>query len=144
MAGSQFATPSHVVPSRPSRRFTLQQANKSLPLVRRIVGDVVRVNAEAAALQDQLETMPEGKDRVAAAKDLDRQVARLSQLVDELVDVGVELKDYRTGLVDFLGTHDGHEVYLCWRLGEEEIAFCHELSDGAAGRQPVSLLKESE
>jgi hypothetical protein len=144
MAGSQFATPPHVVPSRPSRRFTLEQANKSLPLVRRIVGDVVRVSGEAASLQDEIQTLPEGKMRVLAAKELDHRVARLNELVEELGGIGVELKDYQSGLVDFIGRHEGHDVYLCWRLGEEKIAFWHELSAGVAGRQPVSLLKESE
>jgi len=142
MAGSQFATPPSVAPSRPARRFTLDQANHTLPLVKRIVADIVRVNSEATALQEQLETLPEGKDHATASTELQRRVTRLSALVDELSDVGAELKDYRTGLIDFIGRHDGHDVFLCWKLGEEKISYWHELAAGFAGRRPVSQLKE--
>jgi len=47
------------------------------------------------------------------------------------------LKDVDAGLVDFVGMRNGREVYLCWRYGEEEIGFWHELNAGFSGRQPV-------
>ena len=62
--------------------------------------------------------------------------------MEELSDVGCELKDFRTGLVDFVGRHQGRDVCLCWKLGEDRIAFWHETSAGYAGRQPVSSLEE--
>ena len=46
------------------------------------------------------------------------------------------------GLVDFIGRHQGRDVYLCWKLGEAAIAYWHELQTGFAGRQPVSSLQE--
>ena len=144
MAGSQFATPPSVAPSRPARRFTLKEANLTLPLVTRIVADIVRVNSEATALQEQIESLGEGAAHTLATKELERRVSRLNELVDELSDVGAELKDYRTGLIDFIGRHDGHDVFLCWKLGEEKIAYWHELAAGFAGRRPVSQLKEGE
>ena len=144
MAGSQFATPPRVAPSRPTRRFTLDEANKTLPLVQRIVSDIVRVNAEATALKDHLDTLRDSAEVTRANKELDNRVARLAELVSELSDVGAELKDYRTGLIDFMGRHEGHDVFLCWKLGEEKIGYWHELAAGFAGRRPVSQLKESE
>ena len=59
----------------------------------------------------------------------------MKDFVQELNALGVELKDYYTGLVDFPGWMNGHEVYLCWRLGEPEVAHWHELDAGFAGRQ---------
>jgi hypothetical protein len=144
MAGSQFATPPRVAPSRPARRFTLDEANKTLPLVKRIVADIVRVNANAVALQEQMESTGEGPQQTVASKELEARVARLGELVDELTDVGAELKDYRTGLIDFMGRHDGHDVFLCWKLGEDRINYWHELAAGFAGRKPVSQLRETE
>jgi len=41
--------------------------------------------------------------------------------------------------VDFPSLREGREVYLCWQLGEERVAFWHELNVGFAGRQPCSL-----
>jgi hypothetical protein len=69
-------------------------------------------------------------------------IERLDDLVDELEDVGAQLKDHQSGLVDFVGRHEGRDVYLCWKLGEESIAYWHELDAGFAGRKPVSLLHE--
>jgi hypothetical protein len=141
MAAPKFSVPPRVTPSRPSRRFTLEQANRSLPLVSRIVADIVKVHGQAAIYREALETNT-GREAAAAQHDLDAAVARLESLVDELSEVGVELKDYSVGLIDFIGRHDGRDVYLCWKLGEERIAYWHELNAGFAGRKPVSLLRE--
>ena len=77
-------------------------------------------------------------------KELEAKLDRLQSLVDELGEVGCELKDYQTGLVDFTGQHQGREVCLCWKLGEAKIGFWHELQTGFAGRKPVSELVERE
>jgi hypothetical protein len=51
--------------------------------------------------------------------------------------MGVEIKDLTTGLIDFRGLRDGHEVYLCWQYGEADIRFWHEIESGFAGRQLI-------
>ena len=141
MAGPQFFTPQRPAPPRPTRRFTVAEANRSLPLVGRIVADIVAAHTRAGEQQKRVETS-RAKEQPAAQKELDRTVDRLHDLVDELSDVGVELKDYQSGLVDFVGRHQGRDVYLCWRLGEDRITHWHELDAGFAGRQPVSALRE--
>jgi hypothetical protein len=145
MAGPQFFTPPSVTPSRPKRRFTLEQANKTLPLVSRIVSDIVQVHEAATSLQAKLETADHtAKEQQQNETDLEKKLDRLQSLVDELGEVGCELKDYQTGLVDFTGRHQGRDVYLCWKLGEGKIAYWHELQTGFAGRQPVATLDEKE
>jgi hypothetical protein len=143
MAAPQFFTPQRPAPSRPSRRFSLSEANRSLALVKRIVADIVKTHQQAARCQAKIEKA-RGKDQAAVQTELDKTVTRLENLVDELSDVGVELKDYQTGLVDFVGRHDGRDVYLCWKLGEERITHWHEMNTGFAGRRPVSELHESK
>ena len=118
-------------------------ANKSLPLVKRIVADIVAGHATVSACRARLEKAA-AKEQAGVQRELDAAVVRLEALVDELSNVGVELKDYETGLVDFIGRHDGRDVYLCWKLGEERIGYFHELNAGFAGRKPVSQLKERE
>jgi hypothetical protein len=147
MAGPQFFTPPSVTPSRPKRRFTLEQANKTLPLVSRIVSDIVKAHEVATSLQAKIEAAnPSTSSSVQqqAETELEHKLDRLQTLVDELSEVGCELKDYQTGLVDFVGRHQGRDVYLCWKLGEGKIGFWHELQTGFAGRQPVSVLDERE
>lgn len=143
MAGPQFFTPRSVGTSHPRKRFTLNLANKSLPLVKRIVGDIVRTHHDAAKLQEELaycspKRQSELKDR------LDLAMHHLEDYVDELAEIGCELKDSQNGLVDFTGRHRGHDVCLCWKLGEEHIGYWHECDSGFAGRQPVSTLEEAE
>ncbi|HEX8341389.1 MAG TPA: DUF2203 domain-containing protein [Tepidisphaeraceae bacterium] len=128
-----------VVTARRRKIFALSDANRTLPLVRRVVADVVRTHEDATVLHAKLEHRT-GPQRSDVEKELERTVDRLHALVDELREIGCELKDYRMGLVDFLATHHGREINLCWRLGEESIQHWHELHDGFSARQPVSLL----
>ena len=144
MAAPQFFTPPIVTPSRPKKRFTLAQANKALALVSRIVADIVAVHQTATTLQGRLETLKTSKEQTKTEKELETKLDRLQSLVDELGEVGCELKDYQTGLIDFIGRHQGRDVYLCWKLGEGKIGFWHELQTGFAGRKPVTELVESE
>jgi hypothetical protein len=142
MASPQFFAPERSKPSRPMRRFTLEQANRSLPLVRRIVTDVVAAHSAAVKLQESIEQTPKSNQRTPLQEKMEMQIDRLHDLVDELTAIGCELKDYQTGLVDFIGRHQGRDVCLCWKLGENSITHWHETNTGFAGRQPVSLLKE--
>ena len=143
MAGQQFLTPKPVRPSRRSKRFTLAEANRALPLVRRVVEDIVKRHERVTSLQAAvLAALP--ADRDAAQKDLDHRIEDLQSYVDELREIGCDLKDYQTGLVDFIGRHQGRDVCLCWKLGEQCIEHWHEMHSGFAGRQPVSVLQETE
>lgn len=70
-------------------------------------------------------------------KTLVEHIEALQTLARELRQFGCELKDPDTGLIDFLSIRGGHEIYLCWRLGEERINFWHYLDAGFMGRQPL-------
>jgi hypothetical protein len=144
MAAPQFFTPPSVKPSRSKKRFSLEQANRAIPYVSRIVSDVVKAHAAATSLQAKLETIRSGKPGDTSEREVAGVLERLQSLVEELHRVGCELKDYQTGLVDFIGRHQGRDVYLCWKLGEARIAYWHEIKSGFAGRQPVSILEERE
>lgn len=144
MAGPQFFTPRSVSPSRPRRRFTLEQANATLSLVRRIVADVVRTHSDAAKAQQQFEKVVGAAEQKPIQARLEHAMHRLEDFVDELSEIGCELKDYQTGLIDFTGRHMGRDICLCWKLGEDYIAYWHEMNTGFAGRKPVSLLRETD
>ena len=124
--------------------FTIDDANRTLPLVRRIVGDVVRDywrwqekirEFEEVAADRKLGEPNEEADRLETeaqqlARDIDGYVAEIKQL-------GVLMKGFDTGLVDFPGEIDGRPVLLCWQLGEESVQYWHEEKAGFAGRQPL-------
>jgi hypothetical protein len=134
-----------------SKTFTAAQANNTLPLVRRIVKDIIALHAE---WRDQVESFtvhaahasPEHPDPQAQA--LEREVQRLAGEIDgclrELTGLGVEYKQpLDAGLVDFPGEIDGREVYLCWKYDEPAVAHWHSRDEGFAGRRPLGPARAS-
>jgi hypothetical protein len=119
-------------------------------LVKRVVGDIVRTHGQALKCQQQLEKLAGGRDKNVKDQQqqlqsgLESAMTKLEDYVDELTEIGCELKDYQAGLIDFTGRHKGHDVCLCWKLGEEEVGFWHEQEAGFAGRQPVATLREAD
>jgi hypothetical protein len=132
------------------RSFTVDEANRMLPLVRRIVSDAVRDywrwqdtvrEFEVASLR----STPDKPDETA--EQLQGEATRLAQEIDgyigELAELGVLFKGFDTGLVDFPGEIGGRPVLLCWQLGEESVKFWHEEDAGFIGRQPLPELQVS-
>lgn len=124
--------------------FTVDQANATLPLVRKIVADVVREHAawrEKILELDLAASSARADADHATAEQLEREVQararEISGFQRELATLGIELKDPRLGLVDFPSEQNGRRILLCWRLGEPEIRFWHEVDAGYAGRQPL-------
>lgn len=124
--------------------YTVERANRTLPLVRRIVEDIVREHErwqDAVARLDLLmATNTDTVDlRVVA---LEREVQTIARDIDafqgELEALDIQLKDRRIGLVDFPTELDGRRVLLCWRLGEPAVQYWHDEDAGYAGRQPLS------
>ena len=124
--------------------YTVDRANRTLPLVRRIVEDVVREHErwqDAIARLDLLmATSTDTVDlRVVA---LEKEVQTIARDIDafqgELEALDIQLKDRRLGLVDFPTELDGRRVLLCWRLGESSVQYWHDEDAGYAGRQPLS------
>jgi len=128
------------------RFFTVEEANLELPRLRQWLPrlqarrrrlDVVQhklaeLTVKAAANGNLLEEEVHGTQREAQ-----RLTEELSKLMTRINDLGCEIKDIDQGLVDFPSLREGREVYLCWRLGEQEVAFWHELDAGFSGRQPL-------
>jgi hypothetical protein len=132
------------------RFFSLEAANRTLPLVRAIVSDIVDQFRDIVERKERLESvrhLPGRSDRDENSvygeelrqieDDLERDVGRLENFIKELTQLGVEFKDPRVGLVDFPAMLDGREVYLCWKLGEDEVGYWHEIDVGFKGRQSV-------
>ncbi|MCL6641122.1 MAG: DUF2203 domain-containing protein [Candidatus Rokubacteria bacterium] len=64
-------------------------------------------------------------------------IDQMEAAVQQLVDWDISLRDIATGLVDFPALANGRQIWLCWRLGEDEIGWWHELDAGFAGRRPL-------
>jgi hypothetical protein len=73
----------------------------------------------------------------ARTEEFDAAAAEFTSCLEQLGDLGVEVKDPETGLLDFPAVREGEDVLLCWRVGEEAVAFWHDLEEGYAGRKPI-------
>src|SRR5688572_11726827 len=134
--------------------FTLEQANAMLPLVRAIVRDLAELSRDVLDRRERLAFLQSGRD--ANSKDLYRDELaqieqelhkdndRLRDYVRELHELGVEPKNGPEGLVDFRCLMEGRVVYLCWKCGEPEIRYWHELDAGFAGRQALPHERQAD
>jgi hypothetical protein len=122
------------------RYFTLHDANAALETVRPWVAEILDIRA--AILDSRPEVWPVieksmGNGGSRAASRLVVGFERLEALVQRIQELGVLIKDVNTGLLDFPSLRDGKLVYLCWRYGEDDIRFWHEVDSGFAGRQSI-------
>jgi hypothetical protein len=113
--------------------------------VRQLVTEIRDARLEVERLTGELDRLLQlsGGNGHLAADQADKRRAvqtaasKLDALMSELDGIGVQLKRIDDGLVDFPSERDGRVVNLCWRLGEDTIAWWHELDAGFAGRQPL-------
>lgn len=77
------------------------------------------------------------QELAALDEEIAGELAGVARTVNEIHALGAEVKDPDTGLVDFPTTVGGEPAYLCWRLGEDEIAFWHGVDEGFTGRKAL-------
>jgi hypothetical protein len=135
-----------------ARFFDLDEANETLPELRTILETLRDERTQLIALRDEFarQTAPETAPGDATSHDRNlaaerrRLRLRMQGVIDQMQagvaridELGVTLREIETGLVDFAALVNGRQVWLCWRLGEGDVEWWHELSDGFGGRQPL-------
>lgn len=130
--------------------FTLSQANKTLPLVSRVVADLAALYPQWRDLVYRYELIAaqakpewgESPEQLALRSEIDGVARQINDFLLELDQVGCVFKGFEEGLVDFYGRLDGRDILWCWKLGEDQIQHWHEVEAGFAGRQPVPALTQ--
>ena len=143
-----MATPQANNSPRAERLFTVEEANTMMPLVRAIVTDLSRLSHDVVERRERVELLrarrdpgnqdPYSEELAQIEDELEKQTRELQSYVEELRALGIEPKDGLNGIIAFPAKLDGRLVYLCWRLGEPEVLFWHEVDGGFSGRQPLT------
>jgi hypothetical protein len=125
--------------------FTLEEAERTLPLVRRVVQDLTVEYPAWRAAVGRFEVLTGGAradwgetpELIAAREEVATHAERINQYLRELDTIGCVVKGFEAGLVDFYSLREDRPIFLCWKLGEERIAYWHETDTGFTGRQPI-------
>jgi len=122
------------------RYYTPKEANDQLEVVRPMVEDLMEISKRIRKLQPEIWSVVEKSAGNGGNPTLSKMLPdfdRLDDLLHQLQDMGIEVKDLATGLIDFPAVKDGRVVYLCWKYNEGSIQFWHEVEAGFSGRQPI-------
>ena len=129
-----------------ARHFTVAEANAMIPELTSLLEEMRSHGQQLAAVHERsAQVSRKLRSNGYHNPKEDTMVAELAQSLQEdlqegisrLNEWGIELKDLEAGLVDFPALREGRTVFLCWKLGEPEVAFWHELTTGFSGRQPL-------
>ncbi|MGH7700280.1 MAG: DUF2203 domain-containing protein [Gemmatimonadales bacterium] len=128
-----------------TKYFTLAEANRTLPLVRRIVADIMGLYPGWRDLVAKYELVAararpdwgESEEQLRLRGEVEGVARHISAYLQELEQVGCVFKGFEQGLVDFHGRLGGRDIFWCWKQGEDEIRHWHDLEAGYAGRQPI-------
>lgn len=116
-----------------TKYFSPAEANRSLPLVKQIVKDILDTTREMRLLAEEIGPDAENSETIKA------MALDVENFMRELEEIGCFFKDWNftIGLVDFPAVIDGKEVFLCWRSDEDSVKYYHEPEGGYAGRKLI-------
>ena len=122
--------------------FTVQEANALLPNVRIILARIQRAHRRLTQYRDEVkkasEAAEQGGGGIAEGAAYAAVLTELTLKLAELEGLGVQLKDFERGLIDFPSLREGRVVLLCWQMGEgDELEWWHDVDAGFAGRTPL-------
>ncbi len=122
--------------------FTPSEVNSIIPDVQRMLQDLGSKKNQIASERKVLEELAL-KDGGEAAELSQSKIQRLMEDIERLVslleEMGCIVRHIDEGIVDFPALRYGKQVYLCWRLGEPEVAYWHDMEKGFAGRSRITI-----
>jgi hypothetical protein len=119
------------------RMFTVEEANAILPALVPLLETLRDAQRAMAERQDDVQTSATGNGGGSAGREFLEASQEAGRAMAEINALGILVRDPETGLIDFPAERDGEEIFLCWRLGEDAVAWWHPIDSGFAGRQPL-------
>ena len=121
--------------------YTIDRANERLETLQPVLNQLRDQRAELRELKASFDATEPGPERERLRLRMQGVVDQMQAGVVRIDGWRVTLRDIATGLVDFPALVSGRQIWLCWQLGESDVAWWHELEAGVAGRQPLIELR---
>jgi hypothetical protein len=126
------------------RYFTIKSANEALPGVIEKFNNLKKQKNEIIKTEQELQSPVSNFEEYMTRKQkLNSEMTKFYQLIEDLESTGVSLKGLDQGLLDFPSKRFDEDVWLCWKDGETEIKFWHDMDSGFNGRKPITVSDES-
>jgi hypothetical protein len=122
------------------RYFTPREANETITVIHPLLDEMMQIGEKIRAHQPELWIMVQksaGNGGNPELSKLLKDFDRLEEQIHKIQEMGIHIKDLISGLIDFPALHDGREVYLCWRFGEGNVEYWHDVDAGFTGRQLI-------
>ena len=127
--------------------FTLEGAESSIQKIEITLRRTIRMDKALELLSSiEIEVYDDDYDNLRRITKLNKQFHKLSYEfyanIEKLEDMGCVIKDLEIGIIDFYSRFEGRDIFLCWKLGEKQIKFWHEVDSGYIGRKPILDLRK--
>src|SRR5215471_608723 len=122
------------------RTFTVDEANNLIPKLRRLLRRLIRHRGQLVDLNSEIQKARDNAENNGGSFRGGQyliELVKFSECAQMVETLGVIIKDLDVGLCDFPHVRDGRIVYLCWKLGEDEVGWWHDIERGFAGRRPI-------
>ena len=123
--------------------FTPIKANAILPEVRLRFAKILNQRQRILELQSELSlTVEEDNNHEKffnVKNQVNKSISELYKQIEELEEMGILIKSFEEGLIDFPAKRFDDEVWLCWKIGEDKVKFWHSKDEGFLGRKPLSI-----
>ena len=126
--------------------FTMEKAESLIPKIEEILGRTIRLDKALYLLSSiEIEVYDDDYNNLRRVTKLNKQFHKLSYEfyanIEKLENMGCVIKDLDIGIIDFYSRFEGREIFLCWKLGEKQLKFWHEVDAGYACRKPILDLR---
>ena len=129
-----------------SRILSLEEANRMLPLLEKIVGDIMKTWQLIIQRRSELEGLENSPDAGIGDREeetqelkaeLNRLIDRINGYIREIEDLGCFVEEFKRGVINFPSLYIGRKVFLCWKPGDTQVMYWHELDESYNERSPI-------
>lgn len=129
--------------------FTIDKAEILIPKIEKILKMAIRLDKALDLLSSiEIEVYDDDYNNLRRVTKLNKQFHKLSYEfyanIEKLENMGCVIKDLDIGIIDFYSRFEGREIFLCWKLGEKQLKFWHEVDSGYTGRKPILDLRPNK